>query len=867
MKCNLLAFVMLCLLSTAVQSQDIVVAKDGSGNYSTVQAAFNAVPNNSSTRTVIYIKNGTYKEVLTLESSKTNVTIIGESVDGVVLTYDNYASKINPSTGTTYGTSGSSSNYIKGAGFYAWNITFENSSGPVGQALAIYISGDKAVFKNCKFLGWQDTVFGGNCRQYFEGCYIEGSTDFIFGPSTAFFENCDIYSKGGTAITAGSTESYVTYGYVFNNCTVSGASGVSTYFGRTWRPYAAATFMNSNISSVIRSEGWSDWGTASNQATARYNEYNNSGTGANLSGRVSWSNVLSSSQASNYTALNVLKTTYSSSPTTDNWNPFTVINNTSAIGGGTTQNNNQDGYGVNNGGNSGSTVTVNNAADFKAYATSSSSYKIIVSGTIDLGGSVKIGSNTTIQGENTSSKIIGTLDCTNGNSNIIIQNLIITSPYGDGITIWTAYNVFVNHITFYDCADGSCDINHGSDYVTVSWCKFYYANQTDHRYAMILGGDPYDAPGDFLHVSLHHNWFAENCDQRMPSGSYSNAHVYNNYFSCAGNSYCTNARIGTNWLVENNYYDGVKSPCYYENGGRMKISGNIYNNCSGTISSSTSISVTPNYSYSLTATASVPSVVKAGAGNTVVASSAPTNATVNGTYAIVAKHSGKALDVYAWGTSNGTNICQWDYWGGATQQFNVETVDGEWHRITPVLSTDKALDVYGISTASGANINIWSYWGGAGQQFRFQNAGSGVYRIINRNSDKCLDVAAASTDNGANVQQWGCTANSDWQMFSLVNLKSAQIQEADEVITKEFGVYSSPVENGYFRIEAKLVENMPVELSVFNSMGQQVISEKLGIQTEGSFSHELDLTGQAKGLYIVVVKLGLKVVNKKIINK
>ena len=129
-----------CLCLIFAKSQDITVAKDGSGDYTTVQAAFNAVPSNSSSRTVIYIKNGTYYEVLTLASNKTNVTIIGESVNGVILTYNNYASKVNPATGSTYGTSGSSSCYINGAGFYAWNITFQNSSGPVGQALAIYIT-------------------------------------------------------------------------------------------------------------------------------------------------------------------------------------------------------------------------------------------------------------------------------------------------------------------------------------------------------------------------------------------------------------------------------------------------------------------------------------------------------------------------------------------------------------------------------------------------------------------------------------------------------------------------------------------------------------------------------------------------------
>ena len=309
----------------------ITVAKDGSGNYTTVQAALNAVPNYNANRTVINVKNGTYKEVVTVESSKKNVSLIGESATGVKLTYDNYSSKINPATGTGYGTSGSASTFIKAEGFYAQNIVFENSSGPVGQALAINISGDKSVFNNCRFLGRQDTWYAGQVRSYLKNCYLEGSKDFIFGPATAYFDGCTIYSHGGSAITAANTASYVTYGFVFNNCTVTGASGVVTDFGRTWGAYAATAFVNSSISSVISSAGWSNWGNTANNATARYSEYGNTGTGANRSGRVSWSKLLTSAEAANYTDFkNVLKTTYASTPVTDNWDPSIVISDPAA---------------------------------------------------------------------------------------------------------------------------------------------------------------------------------------------------------------------------------------------------------------------------------------------------------------------------------------------------------------------------------------------------------------------------------------------------------------------------------------------------------------------------------------------------------
>lgn len=316
--------------ASSLVSYNITVAKDGSGNYSTVQAAFNAVPNNSSSRTNIYIKNGTYKEVLTLESTKKNVTIVGESLAGVKLTYNNYASKINPATGTAYGTGGSSSTFIKAEGFYAVNITFENSSGPVGQALAISVTGDKAVFNNCRFLGRQDTYYGGNARQYLKSCYLEGTTDFIFGASVAVFESCKLYSYGGSAITAASTESYMPFGLVFLKCNISGAAGAHTDLGRPWRPYAAVAYLNTSMSSVVNATAWNNWGNTANEATARFGEYRNNGDGATITSRPAWIDRLTDAQAQTYTVLNILKTKYTNPTTVDNWNPNTVISSTAA---------------------------------------------------------------------------------------------------------------------------------------------------------------------------------------------------------------------------------------------------------------------------------------------------------------------------------------------------------------------------------------------------------------------------------------------------------------------------------------------------------------------------------------------------------
>jgi pectinesterase len=332
---NILKYIFLCLIisqslfaqtSKSKKSKyNFVVAQDGSGNFKTVQEAFDAVPKLKQDRTVIFVKNGTYKEVVTLEADKNNVTLIGEDVDKVVITYDNYSSKINPVTNKGYGTSGSSTSFIIGTGFYAKNITFENTSGTVGQALAINIQGDKAIFKNCKFLGFQDTMYGADGRQYFKDCYIEGSTDFIFGSSTTFFDNCTLHTKGGSAITAASTKEYVNFGYVFSNCKITGTGPNITTLGRPWRPYAAVVFLNTEMGDAIKPAGWNNWGKTENESTARYSEYNSSGAGAHLNERVSWMKKLTTDEAKLYTVKNVLKTTYANPPVVDNWNPNKLI--------------------------------------------------------------------------------------------------------------------------------------------------------------------------------------------------------------------------------------------------------------------------------------------------------------------------------------------------------------------------------------------------------------------------------------------------------------------------------------------------------------------------------------------------------------
>ena len=190
---------------------------------------------------------------------------------------------------------------IDGNGITLKNITIENNAARLGQAVALHTTGDRLTFVNCRFLGNQDTVFTGKAgtRLLFSGCYIEGTTDFIFGPSTAWFEDCTICSKADSYITAASTPADQQIGYVFSNCRLTAAEGITkVYLGRPWRPYAHTVFMNCHLGSHIRPEGWENWRNPANEKTARYAEYGNSGDGAKTEQRVGWSRQLTKKEAS-----------------------------------------------------------------------------------------------------------------------------------------------------------------------------------------------------------------------------------------------------------------------------------------------------------------------------------------------------------------------------------------------------------------------------------------------------------------------------------------------------------------------------------------------------------------------------------------
>lgn len=280
-------------LAPYVRHYDFVVAKDGSGDFFTVQEAVNAVPDfRKAGRTTILVRKGVYKEKVIIPASKINISLIGES--GAVLTNDDYASRLN-CFGEEMSTSGSSTCYIYAPDFYAENLTFENTAGRVGQAVACFVSGDRAYFKNCHFLDNQDTLYtyGKSSRQFYEYCYIEGTVDFIFGWSTALFKDCVIHSLADGYVTAPATDKGKSYGYVFVGCRLTGSDGArKVYLSRPWRPYAQAVFIHCELGKHIAPEGWNNWNKKEAEKTVFYAEYENRGEGAYTKGRASFGKQL-----------------------------------------------------------------------------------------------------------------------------------------------------------------------------------------------------------------------------------------------------------------------------------------------------------------------------------------------------------------------------------------------------------------------------------------------------------------------------------------------------------------------------------------------------------------------------------------------
>jgi pectinesterase len=312
------------MAQNVVLPKEISVAQDGSGNYTTIQEAVNSVRDLGQERVVIHIKNGIYHEKLVIPSWKTKISLIGEDKDNVVITNNDYSGKAFPGGKDLFGryqfsTFTSYTVLVQGNDFVAENLTIENTAGPVGQAVALHVEGDRCVIKNCRLLGNQDTLYAATerSRQLYQGCYIEGTTDFIFGEATAVFQNCTIKSRINSYITAAATTPRQKFGFVFFDCELIADSSVNkTYLGRPWRPYAKTVFIHCELGTHIAPEGWDPWKGdvmfPDKEKSAFYGEYGNTGPGSFVKERISWARLLTSNEAQSYTVKNILCGT-------DNW--------------------------------------------------------------------------------------------------------------------------------------------------------------------------------------------------------------------------------------------------------------------------------------------------------------------------------------------------------------------------------------------------------------------------------------------------------------------------------------------------------------------------------------------------------------------
>lgn len=330
-------FVLLLFMSLPLvaQNYDLVVAQDGSGDYVSIQDAINAIRDyKPEGRQRILVRKGVYEEKVIVPSYKTNITLVGEERDATILIWHDHANMrtasgwgpatieeekaaqaiANTATGRKIGTFQSYTLRVDGPGFECENMTISNDAmtyyNPtwmtdrkdnvgVGQAVAVHVEADKTVFRNCRLLGFQDTLFTGNgdSRQVYYNCYIEGTVDFIFGPATCWFEKCELHAISNGYITAASTPKEHQYGYVFYRCNLTADEHVTKeYLGRPWRNFAAVTFSECEMCEAIAPEGWNNWNDPVRETTARYREYGSMGPGARIDERVSWSSQLSPSE-------------------------------------------------------------------------------------------------------------------------------------------------------------------------------------------------------------------------------------------------------------------------------------------------------------------------------------------------------------------------------------------------------------------------------------------------------------------------------------------------------------------------------------------------------------------------------------------
>jgi len=299
----------------------ITVAKDGSGNFTTVQNAINSIRDLGPAEALIKIKSGIYNEKIVIPSSKHLITIEGEDKENTIITNDDFSGKLNPLTNEKLNTFNSYTFLVVGDNIKVSNLTIKNSSCNQGQAVALHVEGDRFVMKNSKILGCQDTLYAAtdHSRQYYENCYIEGTTDFIFGQATVVFKSCEIKSLANSYITAAATSKDNQFGFVFIDCHLTAKEDITkVYLGRPWRPFAKTVFINTTMESHILPEGWNPWKGdkmfPEKEKTAFYAEFGSKGNGSNPDKRVEWSHQLSKKELKNYSIENIFKKS-------DNWIP------------------------------------------------------------------------------------------------------------------------------------------------------------------------------------------------------------------------------------------------------------------------------------------------------------------------------------------------------------------------------------------------------------------------------------------------------------------------------------------------------------------------------------------------------------------
>ncbi|MCT8139614.1 pectin esterase [Anaerobacillus sp. CMMVII] len=273
----------------------LTVALDGSGDFQKVQDAINQVRVHPLEPVLIYIKNGRYHERLIIPDNKPNITLRGESKDHTIISDGTYAEMVDANI-QKLGTFKTAVVHIQADEINVENLTIENTAGygpEIGQALALYVSGDRCTYKNIRLLANQDTLYTAKGRHYFTHCYIEGHVDFIFGSATAIFDQCEIHSLRKGYITAASTPKEVNFGFVFLECKLTGSADEdSVYLGRPWRPDASTIFIRTWMGPHIKKVGWDNWRDEANEKTARYAEYQSFGPGASEHTRVHWSAIL-----------------------------------------------------------------------------------------------------------------------------------------------------------------------------------------------------------------------------------------------------------------------------------------------------------------------------------------------------------------------------------------------------------------------------------------------------------------------------------------------------------------------------------------------------------------------------------------------